>query len=83
MVDAFNAFYLTMLFLALIKQGRLKFTSLQIGGKGDCSSFSLLGRCPGCTYNHVACTVSTDRQVTIDGALKLAMATLKKGTLLA
>jgi hypothetical protein len=60
MVNAFNASYLTMSFLTLIKQGGLKFSGLQVRGKEDCSSFGLLGWCLGCTYNHVACTVSTD-----------------------
>jgi hypothetical protein len=69
-----------MPFLTPIKQGGLKFTDLKVGGKGDCSSFGLLGRCPGCMYNHVAYTVSTDRQAAINDTLKLAMATLKKGT---
>jgi hypothetical protein len=83
MANAFNVLYPTMSFLTLIKQGGLKFSKLQVGGKGDCSSFGLLGRCPGCTYNHIACTVSTDWQAAINDALKLVMATLKKGTLLA
>jgi hypothetical protein len=69
-----------MSFLTLIKWGGLKFSDFQVGGKGDCSSFDLLGWCPGCTYNHVACTVATDWQGAINDALKLAMATLKKGT---
>ncbi len=81
MVNAFNALYPTMSFFTLIKWGGLKFSGLQVRGKGDCSSFGLLGRCPGCTYNHMACTVSTDRQAAINEALKLVMATLKKGTL--
>jgi hypothetical protein len=72
-----------MPFLTLIKWGGLKFSDLQVEGKGDCSSFGLLGQCPGCAYNHMACTVSTDQQAAINDALKLAMATLKKGTLLA
>jgi hypothetical protein len=80
MVKAFNALYPSMLFLALIKRGGLKFSDLQVGGRGDCSSFGLLGRCAGCTYNHVACTVSPDRSAAINDALKSAMATLKKGT---
>jgi hypothetical protein len=83
MVEAFNASYPSMLFLTLIKQGGLKFADLQVRGKGDCSSFGLLGWCAGCTYNHVACTVSPDRLAAINDALNLAMATLKKGTLLA
>jgi hypothetical protein len=83
MVKAFNALYPTMLFLTLIKQGGLKFSDLQVGGRGDCSGFGLLGQCAGCTYNHVACTVSPDQQAAINDTLKLAMATLKKGTSLA
>jgi hypothetical protein len=81
-VKAFNALYPTMSFLTLIKWGRLKFSDLQVKGKRGCSSFGLLGRCLGCMYNHVACTVSPDRQVAMNDALQLVMATLKKGTLL-
>ncbi len=81
MVETFNASYPTMSFLTLIKWGRLKFSDLQVRRKGDCSSFGLLGWCAGCTYNHVACAMSPDQQAAINDALKLAMATLKKGTL--
>ena len=77
-VDLFNAQYPTMSFLSLIKQGGLQYSDLRVGGKGDCSSFGLLGRCSGCSYNHVVCTVSADRQAAINVALKAAMATLKK-----
>jgi hypothetical protein len=80
MVKAFNALYPTMSFLTLIKWGGLKFSDLKVGGRGGCSNFGLLGRCAGRTYNHVACTVSPDRQAAINDALKLARAILKKGT---
>jgi hypothetical protein len=74
----FNTQYPTMSFVSLIKRGGLKYSDLQVGGKGDCSSFGLLGRCAGCTYNHVVCTVSVERQASINVALKAAMVALKK-----
>ena len=78
-VDLFNSQYPTMSFMSLIKKGGLKYSDLQVGGKGDCSSFGLLGRCGGgCTYNHVVCTVSAERQAAINVALKAAMVALKK-----
>lgn len=77
-VDLFNAQYPTMSFLQLIKQGGLQYSDLRVGGKGDCSSFGLLGRCSGCTYNHAVCTVSAERQASINVALKAAMVALKK-----
>lgn len=77
-VALFNSQYPTMSFLSLIKKGGLKYSDLQVGGKGDCSSFGLLGRCGGsCTYNHVVCTVSAERQAAINVALKAAMVALK------
>ncbi len=77
-VDLFNTQYPTMSFLSLIKRGGLKYSDLQVGGKGDCSSFGLLGRCAGCTYNHVVCTGLAERQASINVALKAAMVALKK-----
>jgi hypothetical protein len=47
MIKAFDASYPSMLFLTLIKWDGLKFADLQVRGKGDCSSFGLLGRCAG------------------------------------
>jgi hypothetical protein len=67
-----------MSFLQLIKQGGLQYSDLRVGGKGDCSSFGLLSRCSGCTYNHAVCTVSAERQAAINVALKAAMVALKK-----
>ena len=77
-VDLFNAQHPTMSFLTLIKKGGLQYSDLRVGGKGDCSSFGLLGRCAGCTYNHVACTVSAERQAAITVSLKAAMVALNK-----
>jgi hypothetical protein len=79
-VDAFNASYPTMSLTDLLKQGGIPFSALKVGGKGDCTSFGLLGRCSaGCSYNHVVCSSSPERQTTISEAIRAATATIKKG----
>jgi hypothetical protein len=55
-VDALNAAYPNISLTDLIKKGGASYSSIRVGGKGDCTSFGLLGRCPGCSYHHVACT---------------------------
>ena len=79
-VDAFNASYPTMSLTDLLKQGGIPFSALKVGGKGDCTSFGLLGRCSaGCSYNHVVCSPSPERQATISEAIRVATTTIKKG----
>jgi hypothetical protein len=80
-VDAFTALYPTMSLMDLIKWGGIPFSALKVGGKGDCTSFGLLGRCANsrCSYNHVVCVVAPDQQATISEAIKTATATIKKG----
>jgi hypothetical protein len=78
-VDAFNASCPTMSLTDLLKQGGIPFSALKVGGKGDCTSFGLLGRCSaGCSYNHVVCSPSPERQATISEAIRAATATIKK-----
>jgi hypothetical protein len=71
-VDAFNAAHPTMPLRDLIKSGVIRFDSINVGGKGDCVDFGLLGRCGGCNYHHVVCTPAPTRQVTISAALYAA-----------
>ncbi len=80
-MDAFTALYPTMSLMDLIKQGGIPFSTLKVGGKGDCTSFGLLGCCAnsGCSYNHVVCVLALDQQATISEAIKTATATIKKG----
>ena len=79
-VDAFNALYPTMPLSVMIKKGNISLRDVTVGGKGDCSSFGLLGRCVAtCQYNHVACTVPADRQATISAAITKATATITRG----
>jgi hypothetical protein len=77
-VDAFNAAHPTMPLRDLIRRGGIRIESIDVGGKGDCVSFGLLGRCGGCKYRHVVCTPTPDRQVAISTALYAAIAALKK-----
>jgi hypothetical protein len=76
-VAAFTRMYPKMTLVELCRQGGIKFLRVQVGRKGDCSNFGLLGRCPGCTYAHVPCTVGEARQVEIAKAMEQAMSTMK------
>jgi hypothetical protein len=69
-----------MLIMDLIKKGGLQLSDVQVGGRGDCTNFGLLGKCPGCRYNHVVCKVSDERQVMIAKNFKKAMAAMKLGS---
>ena len=62
--------------MELYKQGGIKILAVMVGRRGECSNFGLLGRCPGCTYAHVPCTVGEARQVKISKAVEQAMATM-------
>ena len=79
-VDAFNALYPTMPLSVMIKKGNITLREVTVGGKGDCSSFGLLGRCTAtCPYNHVVCTVPVNREATISAAITKATATITRG----
>ncbi len=78
-VDAFNAAHSTMSLADLIKKGGILYSSIRVGGKGDCTGFGLLGWCAGCSYRHVVCNPAPEHQVTISDALKAAVMALKKG----
>jgi hypothetical protein len=76
-VAAFTQLYPRMTLMELCRQGGIKFLAVQVGRKGKCSNFGLLGQCPGCTYAHVPCTVGEAWQVDISKAMEQAMATMK------
>jgi hypothetical protein len=78
-VDVFNTAHPTMSLADLIKKGGIQYSSIRVGGRGDCTSFGLLGWCAGCPYHHVACNPSPEHQITISNALKAAVTALKKG----
>jgi hypothetical protein len=61
------------------QKGGIKFGEVQIEGRGNCSNFNLLGKCPdpNCTYNHKPAKVGEERQVAVAKKIDQAMATMK------
>ncbi len=59
-VEALNAMQPNISLKDLIRKGGAAYANIRVGNKGDCTSFGLLGRCPGCPYRHVTCNSSPD-----------------------
>ena len=78
-VEAFNFRHPTMLLPTLLKRGNITLKDVTVGGRGECTSFGLLGRCSAsCPYNHVVCTPTAERQAAISAAITKAMATIAR-----
>ncbi len=75
----FVKLYPTLSVMDMVKKGGIKFGEVQIGGKGDCSNFNLLGKCldPNCTYKHKPAKVGEERQVTVAKKIDQAIAKMK------
>lgn len=79
-VEAFNTCYPTMLLSTMIKRRNITLQDVPVGGKGECTSFGLLGRCSApCPYNHMVCNPTAERQAAISAAIAKAMATIARG----
>jgi hypothetical protein len=76
-VGAFNKAYPTLTVMDLCRKGGVKFHELQMGKRGDCLNFMLLGRCKGCTYKHEVYTIPEERQAQIAKAIERGMAAMK------
>ncbi len=78
-VANFTKLYPTLSVLDMVRKGGIKFGAVQIGGKGDCSNFNLLGKCtdPKCTYNHKPARVGEEWQVAVAKKIDQAMAKMK------
>jgi hypothetical protein len=78
-VEKFTKLYPTLSAKNMVKKGGIKFGEVQIGGRGDCSNFNLLGKCPdpNCMYNHKPAKVGEERQVAVAKKIGQAMATMK------
>jgi hypothetical protein len=78
-VASFVKLYPTLSVMDMVKKGGIKFEEVQIGNKGDCSNFNLLGKCrdPNCTYKHKPAKVGEERQVTVAKKIDQAMAKMK------
>ncbi len=80
-VKKFTRQYLTMLIMDLVKKGGIRLSDVQVGVRGKCTNYGLLGKCPGCRYSHVVCKVTDERQVIIAKNMEKAMAAMKLGNL--
>jgi hypothetical protein len=78
-VANFVKLFPTLLVMDMVKQGGIKFRAVQIGGKGDCSNFNLLGKCtdPNCSYAHKPVKVGEERQVAVAKSVDQAVAKMK------
>ncbi len=78
-VANFVKLYPTLSVMDMVKKGGIKFGEVQIGNKGDCSNFNLLGkyRDPNCTYKHKPAKVGEERQVAVAKKIDQAMAKMK------
>ncbi len=75
----FTKLYPTLSVMDMVKKGGIMFGAVQIGGKGDCSNFNLLGKCtdPNCAYNHKPARVREERQVAVAKTIDQVMAKMK------
>ncbi len=78
-VTKFTKQYLGMLIMNLVKKGGIRLSDVQVGGRGECTNYGLLGHCPGCRYSHVVCKVADECQVVIAKNMEKAMAAMKLG----
>jgi hypothetical protein len=78
-VADFVKLYPTLSVMDMVRKGGIKFGEVQIGGKGDCSNFNLLGKCrdPTCTYNHKPAKVREERQMAVAKKILQVIAKLK------
>ncbi len=54
----------------------MKLADLQMGMKGACINFGLLGQCKGCSYKHEMPTIPEERQAQIAKAIEQGMAAM-------
>ena len=80
-VKKFTRQYPTMLIMDLVKKGGIRLSDVQVRGRGKCTNYGLLGKCPGCRYSNVVCKVADERQVIIAKNMEKAMAAMKLGNL--
>jgi hypothetical protein len=69
--------------MEVVKKGGIRFRVVQIGVKGDCSNFNLLGKCTdqNCTYAHKPAKVGEERQVAVAKTIDQAVAKMKGASL--
>ncbi len=60
----------------------MAYSQFQIGNKGDCTNFALLGRCSeSCPYKHIAHLVTDEKAQSVKEALELGLKKMTTKTL--
>ncbi len=73
-VRELNNLYPSMDISQFVPRSGMKYSRFQIGNKGDCTNFSLLGRCSeSCPYKHIACPVADEKAQSVKEALELGL----------
>jgi hypothetical protein len=76
-VNKFNRLHPTMSISTFVRKTGLNYDDIRMGGKGDCVTFALLGRCTeSCRYKHAPITVPDERATVIKAALEKGLAKL-------
>ena len=76
-VKEVNRLYPTMSISDFAQKGGVKYSLLQVGNRGDCINFALLGRCSeSCPYKHIARPMADKKARIVNEALKLGLKNL-------
>jgi hypothetical protein len=73
-VRELNSLYPSMGISQFAHRSGVKYSQLQIGNKGDCTNFALLGRCSeSCPYKHFTRPVADEKAQSVKEALELGL----------
>jgi hypothetical protein len=76
-VQKFNRLHPSMDIASFVRKAGLRYADIKMGGPGDCTSFSLLGRCnESCKYKHRVITIPDERANAIKAAMEKGLAKL-------
>jgi hypothetical protein len=76
-VKEVNRLYSSMSISDFAQKGGVKYSLHQVGFKGDCTNFALLGRClESCPYKHIARSMADKKALIVNEALKLGLKNL-------
>jgi hypothetical protein len=76
-VQKFNRLHPSMDIASFVRKAGLRYAEVRMGGPGDCTTFSLLGRCKeSCKFNHRVITITDERANGIKAALEKGLAKL-------
>ena len=76
-VQKFNRLHPSLDIASFVRKAGLRYSDVRMGGIGDCTSFSLLGRCSeSCKFKHRVISIPDERANVIRAALEKGLAKL-------